>query len=45
VQRVVAVAKAENTASLHVLDKLGFRNEGERIAWGAQQLFFVRNRV
>ena len=45
VQRVVAVAKAENTASLHVLDKLGFRNEGERVAWGAQQLFFVRDRL
>ena len=44
-QRVVAVAKAENTASLHVLGKLGFRSEGERVAWGAQQLFFVRDRL
>jgi len=42
--RVVAVAKRENTASLHVLDKLGFRQEGERDAWGARQLFFVRDR-
>ena len=43
--RVVAVAKAENTASLHVLDKLGFRHEGKRNAWGAPQEFFVRDRV
>jgi RimJ/RimL family protein N-acetyltransferase len=45
VERVVAVAKRENTGSLHVLDKLGFRMEGERDAWGARQLFFVRDRV
>ncbi len=44
-QRVVAVAKRENTASLHVLEKLGFRNEGERNAWGARQLYFVCDRV
>jgi ribosomal-protein-alanine N-acetyltransferase len=43
--RVVAVAKRENAASLHVLDKLGFRNEGERTAWGIRQLFFVHDRV
>jgi ribosomal-protein-alanine N-acetyltransferase len=42
--RVVAVAKAENTASLHVLEKLGFRPEGERDAWGSRQRFFVRDR-
>jgi ribosomal-protein-alanine N-acetyltransferase len=29
-ERVVAVAKGENTGSLHVLEKLGFRHEGER---------------
>jgi ribosomal-protein-alanine N-acetyltransferase len=45
VQRVVAVAKRENTASLHVLGKLGFRQEGERDAWGARQLFFVCDRA
>ena len=44
-QRVVAVAKRENTASLHVLEKLGFRNEGERNAWGALQLYYVCDRV
>jgi len=44
VPRVVAVAKRENAASLHVLDKLGFRMEGERDAWGSRQLFFVRDR-
>jgi ribosomal-protein-alanine N-acetyltransferase len=43
--RVVAVAKRENTGSLHVLDKLGFRMEGERDAWGSRQLFFVRDRT
>jgi [ribosomal protein S5]-alanine N-acetyltransferase len=42
--RVVAVAKRENAGSLHVLDKLGFRLEGERDAWGTRQLFFVRDR-
>jgi ribosomal-protein-alanine N-acetyltransferase len=44
-ERVVAVARRENTASLHVLEKLGFRREGERDAWGQRQLFFVRERV
>jgi RimJ/RimL family protein N-acetyltransferase len=43
--RVVAVAKRENTGSLHVLDKLGFRFEGERDAWGARQMFFVCDRA
>lgn len=43
-ERVVAVAKAENARSLHVLAKLGFRAEGEREAWGQRQLFFVRDR-
>ena len=45
VPRVVAVAKRENTASLRVLGKLGFRQEGERDAWGARQLFFVCDRA
>jgi ribosomal-protein-alanine N-acetyltransferase len=44
-QRVVAVAKRENTRSLHVLGKLGFRPEGEVQAWGARQLLFIRDRV
>jgi RimJ/RimL family protein N-acetyltransferase len=43
--RVVAVAKRENTGSLHVLDKLGFRFEGERDAWGSRQMFFVCDRA
>jgi RimJ/RimL family protein N-acetyltransferase len=43
--RVVAVAKRENTGSLHVLDKLGFRFEGERDAWGVRQMFFVCDRA
>jgi ribosomal-protein-alanine N-acetyltransferase len=45
VPRIVAVAKAENTASLRVLEKLGFRAEGEREAWGSMQRFFVRDRA
>jgi RimJ/RimL family protein N-acetyltransferase len=44
-QRVVAVAKRDNSASLHVLRKLGFREEGERDAWGSRQLFFVCDRA
>ncbi len=44
VPRIVAVAKEQNTASLHVLEKLGFRPEGEREAWGSIQRFFVRDR-
>jgi ribosomal-protein-alanine N-acetyltransferase len=43
VDRVVAVAKAENTASRHVLEKLGFHHEGEMDAWGARHEFFVRD--
>ena len=44
-QRVVAVAKRDNGASLHVLGKLGFRQVGERDAWGSRQLFFVCDRA
>ena len=43
-RRVVAVAKRENTASRHVLEKLGFQQRGERDAWGSRHLFFVRER-
>jgi ribosomal-protein-alanine N-acetyltransferase len=42
--RVVAVAKRENTGSLNVLRKLGFREEGDIHAWGSRQTFFVRDR-
>ena len=42
--RVLAVAKRENTASLNVLRKLGFREEGEIQAWGSRQLLFLRER-
>ena len=44
-RRVVAVAKRENTASRHVLEKLGFQQRGERDAWGSRHLFFVRERA
>nr|MBA2637677.1 GNAT family N-acetyltransferase [Solirubrobacterales bacterium] len=39
--RVVAVAKRENTGSLNVLRKIGFREEGDIHAWGSRQAFFV----
>lgn len=42
--RVVAVAKRENTGSLNVLRKLGFREEGDIHAWGSRQALFVRER-
>jgi [ribosomal protein S5]-alanine N-acetyltransferase len=45
VDHVVAVAKRENTGSLHVLSKLGFEQRGERDAWGSRQLFFVCERA
>jgi [ribosomal protein S5]-alanine N-acetyltransferase len=41
--RIVAVAKRENVDSRHVLEKLGFRQEGERDAWGSRHLYFVRD--
>jgi [ribosomal protein S5]-alanine N-acetyltransferase len=44
-ERVVAVAKRDNHRSLHVLEKLGFRHEGEVTAWGARQLLLIRDRV
>jgi [ribosomal protein S5]-alanine N-acetyltransferase len=45
VDHLVAVAKRQNTGSLHVLGKLGFEQRGERDAWGARQLFFVCERA
>ena len=37
---VVALAEPANTASLHVLDKLGMRRDGERIAFGRPHAVF-----
>ncbi len=41
---VMAVAKRENTGSLNVLRKLGFRADGHIDAWGSRQLLFRRDR-
>jgi [ribosomal protein S5]-alanine N-acetyltransferase len=43
-QRLVAITREANLGSRHVLEKLGFRMEGVRHVWGAEQLFFVLER-
>ena len=40
VQEVIALAEPANVASLHVLDKLGMRRDGERIAFGRPHAVF-----
>ena len=42
--RVVAITREANVRSQRVLTKLGFRSEGMRHVWGAEQLFFVLER-
>ncbi len=42
--RVVAITRDANTGSRNVLRKLGFRAEGSRHVWGAEQLYFVLER-
>ncbi|MBW3606845.1 MAG: GNAT family N-acetyltransferase [Actinobacteria bacterium] len=42
--RLVAITREANHGSRHVLEKLGFRMEGVRHVWGAEQLFFVLER-
>lgn len=42
--RLVAITREANRGSRHVLEKLGFRMEGVRHVWGAEQLFFVLDR-
>jgi RimJ/RimL family protein N-acetyltransferase len=42
--RVVAITREANLGSRRVLTKLGFRMEGVRHVWGAEQLFFVLER-
>ncbi len=39
-REVVALAEPANAASLHVLDKLGMRRDGERIAFGRPHAVF-----
>ncbi|MGH2942404.1 MAG: GNAT family N-acetyltransferase [Solirubrobacteraceae bacterium] len=43
-ERVVAITREANQGSRRVLSKLGFRMEGMRHVWGAEQLFFVLER-
>lgn len=42
--RVVAITREANGRSRHVLGKLGFRMDGSRHVWGAEQLYFVLER-
>jgi ribosomal-protein-alanine N-acetyltransferase len=42
--RVVAITREANTGSRNVLRKLGFRMQGVRHVWGAEQLYFVLRR-
>jgi RimJ/RimL family protein N-acetyltransferase len=44
-QRVVAITREANQGSRNVLRKLGFRMEGCRHVWGAEQLYFVLDRA
>jgi RimJ/RimL family protein N-acetyltransferase len=43
--RVVAITREANHGSRNVLGKLGFRMEGCRHVWGAEQLYFVLDRA
>jgi len=43
-EHVVAITREANKGSRKVLTKLGFRLDGVRHVWGAEQLFFVLDR-
>ena len=43
--RLVAITREANLGSRHVLTKLGFRMDGVRHVWGAEQLYFVLERA
>ena len=43
--RLVAITREANTGSRNVLRKLGFRMDGCRHVWGAEQLYFVLERA
>ena len=43
-RRLVAITREANAGSRNVLRKLGFRMEGCRHVWGAEQLYFVLER-
>lgn len=44
-KHVVAITREANAGSRHVLAKLGFRLDGCRHVWGAEQLYFVLERA
>ena len=44
-EEVVALAEPANTGSLHVLEKLGMRREGERLAFGRPHVVFRGQRT
>jgi len=43
--RIVAITREANVRSRRVLTKLGFRMDGCRHVWGAEQLYFVLERA
>ena len=43
-RRVVAITRAVNFRSRHVLEKLGFAPQGLRHVWGSEQLYYVIER-
>jgi RimJ/RimL family protein N-acetyltransferase len=45
ITEIVALAEPANVASMHVLDKLGMRRDGERIAFGRPHAVFRKSRV
>ena len=45
ISEVVALAEPANVASLHVLEKLGMRRAGERIAFGRPHAVFRTQRA
>jgi ribosomal-protein-alanine N-acetyltransferase len=44
-EHVVAITREANVGSRHVLVKLGFRLDGCRHVWGAEQLYFTLRRA
>jgi RimJ/RimL family protein N-acetyltransferase len=40
IREVIALAEPPNRASVHVLEKLGFRRDGGRLAFGREHLLF-----
>ena len=43
--RIIAIVRPAHKASLHVLDKVGFKYVGERMSSGKQAAYLVLDRV